>query len=99
VLEIGRASPPIPFDLDYARNPPLLPRHLRIKERMNAKGDVLIASDPAEIEIETDVRDGYVFACCSSSDCGVVMDDNLRIHHLATTALRAEHKSPMLEPE
>jgi N-methylhydantoinase A len=54
VLEIGRASRPIPFDLDYARNPPLLPRHLRfeIKERMNAKGDVLIASDPAEIAIE-----------------------------------------------
>jgi N-methylhydantoinase A len=53
ILEIGRASRPIPFDLDYARNPPLVPRHLRfeIKERMDAKGTVLIAPDPAEIEV------------------------------------------------
>ena len=41
VLEIGRASRPIPFDLDYARNPPLVPRHLRfeVKERIDAHGD------------------------------------------------------------
>jgi N-methylhydantoinase A len=52
VLGIGRASRPIPFDLDYARNPPLVPRHLRfeVKERIDAHGDVLIAPDPGEVE-------------------------------------------------
>ena len=52
VVGIGRASRPIPFDLDYARNPPLVPRHLRleVKERMDARGDVLIAPDPGEVD-------------------------------------------------
>ena len=40
ILEIGRAGRPLPFDLDYARNPPLVPRHLRleVRERIDAAG-------------------------------------------------------------
>lgn len=51
ILEIGRAGRPLPFDLDYARNPPLVPRHLRLelRERIDARGEVLIAPDAAEI--------------------------------------------------
>jgi N-methylhydantoinase A len=51
ILEIGRAGRPAPFDLDYARNPPLVPRHLRfeIGERMRADGSPLLA--PASDEL------------------------------------------------
>src|SRR5690242_9502703 len=40
ILEIGRAGRPLPFDLDYARNAPLVPRDLRfeVAERMRADG-------------------------------------------------------------
>ena len=40
VIEIGRAGRPLPFDLDYARNPALVPRHMRLEldERINAQG-------------------------------------------------------------
>jgi N-methylhydantoinase A len=51
ILEIGRAGRPLPFDLDYARNPPLVPRHMRLElsERIDATGEVLIAPDEAEL--------------------------------------------------
>ena len=43
VVEIGRASRPLAFDLDYQRPPPLVPAHLRIelRERIAADGTVL----------------------------------------------------------
>ena len=52
VLEIGRAGRPLPFDLEYARLPPLVPRHLRLelKERVAASGDVIQAPDANELE-------------------------------------------------
>ena len=51
IIEIGRGARPIPFDLDYQRNPPLVPRAWRFElaERMDAKGNSLIAPDAAEI--------------------------------------------------
>ncbi len=51
ILEIGRAGRPVPFDLDYARNPPLVPRYLRfeVAERMRADGAPLLT--PAENDL------------------------------------------------
>jgi N-methylhydantoinase A len=52
VLEIGRASRPLPFDLNYRRDPPLVARNLRLEagERMDSKGVVLIPLDLGELE-------------------------------------------------
>ncbi len=52
VLEIGRASRPLPFDLNYRRDPPLIPRNLRheVAERIDSKGAVLIPLDIEEID-------------------------------------------------
>jgi N-methylhydantoinase A len=43
ILEIGRASRPLPFDLGFRRNPPLVERihRFEVRERMNASGAVL----------------------------------------------------------
>ena len=44
ILEIGRAGRPLPYDLDYARLPPLVPRpwRLEVSERIDGKGAILI---------------------------------------------------------
>ena len=51
IVEIGRGARPIPFDLDYQRRPPLVPRALRFEldERMNAGGEPLRAPDAEEV--------------------------------------------------
>lgn len=47
VLEIGRASRPLPFDLSYRRDAPLIRRDLRfeVAERIDANGRVLVPLD------------------------------------------------------
>jgi N-methylhydantoinase A len=52
VLEIGRGNRADPFDLHYRRDPPLIPRDLRfeIDERIDARGQVLVALDTAGLE-------------------------------------------------
>jgi N-methylhydantoinase A len=52
VLEIGRASRPLPFDLSYRRDPALVSRHLRfeVAERIDSKGEVLTPLDTAGLE-------------------------------------------------
>ena len=52
ILEIGRAGRPIVFDLQYQRNPPLVPRHLRWEadERITAEGKVLRALSNDDLE-------------------------------------------------
>jgi N-methylhydantoinase A len=52
VIEFQTGMRPNPYDLQWERNEPLVPRHLRreIGERIGANGGVLLAPDPAEIE-------------------------------------------------
>ncbi|MCW5770355.1 MAG: hydantoinase/oxoprolinase family protein [Rhodospirillaceae bacterium] len=52
ILEIGRAGRPLPYDLDYARHPPLVPRpwRLEVSERMDAQGTVLVPLALDELE-------------------------------------------------
>ncbi|MCC6474040.1 MAG: hydantoinase/oxoprolinase family protein, partial [Burkholderiales bacterium] len=52
VLEIGRASRPRAFDLDYRRSPPLAPAWLRleVRERIAADGSVLQPLGEDELE-------------------------------------------------
>ncbi len=51
VLEIGRVRTPTMFDLTWSKGEPLVERRYRteVNERTNAKGEVLVALDPAEI--------------------------------------------------
>jgi N-methylhydantoinase A len=51
VLEIGRGNRPVPFDLFYRREPPLVPRALRfeVPERIGADGGVLEPLDEAAV--------------------------------------------------
>jgi N-methylhydantoinase A len=51
VLEIGRASRPLPFDLSYRRHPPLVERALRfeVSERIDASGRILQPLDTEEL--------------------------------------------------
>ena len=51
-LEIGRGNRPIPFALEYRRDDPLIPRHLRfeINERMSFSGEVITALNLAELD-------------------------------------------------
>jgi len=44
VLEIARGNRPLPFELSYRRDPPLVSRDLRLEvdERVDARGDVLV---------------------------------------------------------
>jgi N-methylhydantoinase A len=52
VLEIGRASRPLPFDLTYRRDPPLVARPFRfeVSERVDTSGAILIPLDLAELD-------------------------------------------------
>ncbi len=52
VLELRRGSRPVPLDLRFAYDPPLVPRRWRfeVSERMTAEGDILRPLDPAELE-------------------------------------------------
>jgi N-methylhydantoinase A len=52
ILEIGRAGRPLPFDLDYARRPPLVQRSLRfeIEERIDAAGQIITALDLSDLD-------------------------------------------------
>nr|WP_246563661.1 hydantoinase/oxoprolinase family protein [Bradyrhizobium liaoningense] len=52
VLEIGRASRPLPFDLSYRRDPALVTRNLRyeVAERIDAKGHVLVPLNMDQLE-------------------------------------------------
>ncbi len=51
-LEIGRGNRPIPFALEYRRDAPLIPRHLRfeINERMASNGEVITALNLTELD-------------------------------------------------
>lgn len=51
VLEIGRVRTPTMFDLTWSKAEPLVSRRFRreVDERINAKGEVLKALDPAEV--------------------------------------------------
>ena len=61
-LEIGRGNRPVPFALEYRRDPPLVPRDLRFEvgERIDAHGAVIEALDTAGLTqlAETFRRDG-----------------------------------------
>jgi N-methylhydantoinase A len=50
VLEIGRLSRPLMYDIVYRKPPPLIPRRLRreVTERMNFRGQVLVPLDEGE---------------------------------------------------
>lgn len=52
-LEIGRGNRPIPFALEYRRDEPLIPRHLRfeLQERMGANGEVITPLNLAELDV------------------------------------------------
>src|SRR5438874_8333913 len=52
VLVIGRQARPKLYDLSPQREPPLVPDELRLEanERLDHRGDVIQAIDPAEIE-------------------------------------------------
>lgn len=51
MVEIGRGNRPIPFQLNYRRDPPLVPRNLRheLTERTDFRGEIITAIDPDEI--------------------------------------------------
>ncbi len=51
VLEIRRLRMPRLYDLTWEKPPPLVPRYLRLEvgERINARGQVLVSLDPAEV--------------------------------------------------
>ncbi len=53
VYALGRGNRPDAFNLDFHRPRPLVPRDLtfEVHERMNAAGEVLIALDPAAVEV------------------------------------------------
>lgn len=52
VLEIGRANRPVAFDLNYRRDPPVVPRRLcfTVSGRLDRNGNELEPLDPAELE-------------------------------------------------
>src|SRR5438094_5352752 len=52
VLEIGRQTRPKLYDLKVQKEPPLVPRSLRMEvvERLNERGEVLIPLDEASLE-------------------------------------------------
>ena len=52
VVEIGRGNRPVPFQVNYRRDPPLVTRHLRfeLEERMDHQGRVVTPLDVAGIE-------------------------------------------------
>jgi N-methylhydantoinase A len=52
LLEIARGNRPVPFQLGYRREPPLVPRTLRFEldERVMADGSIVREPDPDEID-------------------------------------------------
>lgn len=52
VIEIGRGNRPAPFDLHYQRDPPLVPRELRLElgERMASDGTVVESLDEGDLD-------------------------------------------------
>ena len=59
VLEIARGNRPDPFDLNYRRDPPLIPRPLRVEvdERIDAHGAVATPLDVAALKaLATELR-------------------------------------------
>ena len=52
LLEIGRAGRPVAFDLDYAREPPLIERNLcfEIGERIDARGEIVLPLDRCQLQ-------------------------------------------------
>lgn len=52
LLEIARGNRPVPFMLDYRRDPPLIPRTLRfeVHERMSAQGAPVVVPDDQEVD-------------------------------------------------
>ena len=52
ILEIARGNRPDPFDLDYQRDEPLIPRELRfeVPERMGSKGEIITPLNLAALE-------------------------------------------------
>ncbi len=57
VIEMRTESRFEQYDLNLTLPPPLLPRNMRhvVRERMDARGEVLIPLDPAEVEALADV--------------------------------------------
>ena len=51
-LELARGNRTNPFDIEFRRAPPLIPRALRfeVKERVHGRGEVLAEPDPEEID-------------------------------------------------
>jgi N-methylhydantoinase A len=51
VLEIMRASRPLPFDLGWRKPRPIVPRDLRVEvnERVNAEGEIVVPLDREEV--------------------------------------------------
>jgi N-methylhydantoinase A len=52
IVEIGRGNRPVPFQVNYRRDPPLVPRHLRFEldERIDHHGQVVKPLDVAGID-------------------------------------------------
>lgn len=52
ILEIGRGNRPVPFQMNYRRDPPLVPRTLcfEVDERINSRGEVMRTLDTAQVE-------------------------------------------------
>jgi len=52
VVEIGRGNRPVPFQLNYRRDPPLVPRNLRfeLRERIDVRGKVIEPLDTAQLD-------------------------------------------------
>ncbi|WP_426960077.1 hydantoinase/oxoprolinase family protein [Muricoccus radiodurans] len=59
VLELGRGNRPVPFDLNFRRDPPLIPRALcfEVPERISARGEVIKPLDEAAVEALASVLD------------------------------------------
>ena len=52
VLELARGNRPVPFDLSFRRDPPLIPRALcfEVEERVDSRGQVITPLDEAGLE-------------------------------------------------
>ncbi len=52
IVEIGRGNRPVPFQVNYRRDPPLVPRNLRFElpERIGPHGEVLMPLDPVAVD-------------------------------------------------
>lgn len=69
VLEIGRGNRADPFDLNYRRDPPLVPRDLRfeVEERIGGGGEVIVPLNRSELEeVAAALRDARIEAVAVS---------------------------------